>query len=158
MPTTEFDRAVQKTHIWLKDLMRELEWDDRDLAFLALRAVLQVLRDRMTCAEVADLGAQLPVILRGAFYEGWDPSVNPVKERRLKEFLGRVARALPTSEPLDPEKMTRAVFKLLDSRIAQGEIGDIRHILPKELNVLWPAKTVAETDVGPGPVPLAPLG
>ena len=42
-----FDSTVQKTQIWLKDLMSQLDWQDRPhKAYLALRTVLHALRDR----------------------------------------------------------------------------------------------------------------
>ena len=39
-----FDKTLQTTHIWLKRLMEELHTDDRQQAYLALRAVLHALR------------------------------------------------------------------------------------------------------------------
>ncbi len=62
-----FSSTLQKTHIWLKDLMEELWWDDQHRAYLALRATLHALRDRLTVDEAVHLGAQLPIIIRG-FY------------------------------------------------------------------------------------------
>ena len=43
-----FDQTMQKTYLWISDLMKELHWQDRHKAYLALRAVLQTLRDRLT--------------------------------------------------------------------------------------------------------------
>ncbi len=68
-----FDTTVQKTNIWLNDLMKVLGWQDRHKAYLALRATLHALRDRLTVDEVAHFGAQLPMLMRGFYYEGWDP-------------------------------------------------------------------------------------
>ena len=51
-----FDTTVQKTNIWLNDLMKVLGWQDRHKAYLALRATLHALRDRLTVDEVAHLG------------------------------------------------------------------------------------------------------
>ena len=62
-----FDRTVQKTNSWLHDLMQVLQWADKHKAYLALRATLHALRDRLTVDEVAQLGAQLPMLIRG-FY------------------------------------------------------------------------------------------
>lgn len=69
-----FDTTLQRTHTWLKDLMLVLGWQDRHKAYRALRATLHALRDRLTVEETAHLGAQLPMLIRGFYYEGWDPS------------------------------------------------------------------------------------
>ncbi len=56
-----FDRTLHKTHTWLKEIMGELGTEDRHRAYMALRAVLHALRDRLTVEEVAQLGAELPM-------------------------------------------------------------------------------------------------
>jgi uncharacterized protein (DUF2267 family) len=145
MPATGlevFDTTLHKTHAWLKEIMQALGTEDRHKAYLALRAVLHALRDRLTVEEVAQLGAQLPMLIRGLYYEGWDPTDKPLKERHKEEFLGHIYRAFKTTragEPdVDPEKVARAVFKVLCKKISEGEIEDILHILPKHLRELWP--------------------
>ncbi len=145
MPATGlavFDTTLHKTHAWLKEIMQELGTEDRHKAYLALRAVLHALRDRLTVEEVAQLGAQLPMLIRGLYYEGWDPTGKPLKERHKEEFLRHIYQAFKTTrtgEPdVDPEEVARAVFKVLCRHISEGEIEDILHILPKHLRELWP--------------------
>ena len=69
-----FDRTLHKTNLWLNDVMQELGADNRHQAYRALRATLHALGDRLTIDEVADVGAQLPMLIRGFYYVGWDPS------------------------------------------------------------------------------------
>jgi uncharacterized protein (DUF2267 family) len=133
-----WDRAIHKANDWLKDLMFELGTEDRHLAYLALRTTLQALRDRMGVDEAVQLGAQLPMLVRGFYYEGWDPSGKPLKERHQEQFLGHI-KAQIRGEEVDAETIARAVFKMLRFRISQGEIKDIKGIMPKELAALWPA-------------------
>jgi uncharacterized protein (DUF2267 family) len=104
---------------------------------LALRAVLRTLRDRLTIEETAQLGAQLPMLIRGFYYEGWDPAGKPVKERHQEEFLAHVKGYFKNDERVIPERVVRAVFKLLSKHITKGEIDDIKHTLPTELRGLW---------------------
>ena len=132
-----FDNTLQKTNGWLKDLSNELDWENRHKAYLALRAVLQVLRDRLPVEEVAQLGAQLPMLVRGFYYEGWDPTGKPLKERHKDNFLKHIEVYFRNEDLIDPEKVVRAVFKLLTKRISEGEIEDVKHILPAELRRLW---------------------
>ncbi len=63
-----FSGTVQKSNAWLTDIMRRMDWDDRQRAWAALRAVLHVLRDRLSVDEAVALGAQLPLLVRGAYY------------------------------------------------------------------------------------------
>jgi len=136
--TTEvFNRAIEQTHKWLHDLMDELGWLDEHKAQRALNAVLHALRDRLTVNEAVQLGSQLPVLLRGYYYEGWKPSGKPVRERHLDEFLGRIDAAFRDDEA-EADLIARAVFSLLSNRISEGEIQDVVAILPRDLKELWP--------------------
>ena len=133
-----FDRTLHKTHEWLKQLMEALPTDDRHVAYVALRATLHALRDRITVEEVAHLGAQLPMLIRGFYYEGWDPTGKPLKVRHREEFLARIGEELKGGTRIDPEAAATAVFAVLAARLAGGEIEDVKHILPAELRDLWP--------------------
>ena len=132
-----FNKTLLKTRGWLKDLMEELDWEEPHKAYLALRAVLHVLRDRLTVEEAAQLAAQLPMLIRGFYYEGWDPSGKPLKERHQEEFLSHVKSYFKNDEKIEPERVVRAVFKVLSNHISQGEIEDIKQTLPGNLRILW---------------------
>jgi uncharacterized protein (DUF2267 family) len=133
-----FDITLHKTNSWLKELMLELHWHDRRKAYLAMRATLHSLRDRLTVEEVAQLAAQLPMLIRGFYYEGWDPTGKPLKIRDKEEFLGLVEHELRGNELIDPERVARAVFKVLSDRVTEGEIEGVKHLLPAEIRELWP--------------------
>jgi uncharacterized protein (DUF2267 family) len=133
-----FDTTVHKTNRWLNELMELAGWDAKQKAYLAIRATLHALRDRITVDEVAHLGAQLPMLMRGFYYEGWDPSGKPAKERHVDQFLARIAQELPRGDGEEAEVMARAVFLLLKLRIADGEIEDVKRVLPEEVRHLWP--------------------
>src|SRR5271166_430754 len=75
------DHTVQQTNVWLKRLGEELHIDDRHVAYSALRAVLHVLRDRLTAEQAVHLGAQLPLLVRGLYYEGWRLTDRPATSR-----------------------------------------------------------------------------
>jgi uncharacterized protein (DUF2267 family) len=136
------DSAVHTTSTWLKELMEELGWEDRHRAYHALRAALHALRDRLTVAETADLGAQLPMLIRGLYYEGWVPSGKPLKERKKEQFLTHIAAAFPNDATIYPESIAWAVFKVLQAHVSAGEIKDVQQILPREIRSLWPESEV----------------
>ena len=133
-----FDTTLHKTNIWLNDLMEVLGWPDRHKAYQALRATLHALRDRLTVEEVAQLGAQLPMLIRGFYYEGWDPTGKPVRVRHKDQFLARIEQQFQGDDRIDPEQVARAVFTVLAKRVSEGEIEDVKHVLPAEIRDLWP--------------------
>lgn len=131
-----FDKTVQITNAWLKEIM-ELTGLDRRKAYRVLTAVLHALRDRLTVDEVAQLGAQLPILVRGLYYDQWHhPAGKPERLRHKEEFLAAVAAGLDDIEPIDAEEAARAVFAVLEHRIAPGEIEDIKAMLPTHLREL----------------------
>ena len=133
-----FDRTIHKTNNWLNELMEVLSWHDRHKAYLALRVTLHALRDRLTVEEVAQLGAQLPMLIRGFYYEGWDPTGKPLKERHKEEFLARIEEQFSGDDQADAKQVARAVFSVLSDRVTEGEFEDVKHVLPAELRELWP--------------------
>src|ERR1700716_965562 len=94
-------------------------WRDRHTAYRALRAILHALRDRLTVDEVAQLAAQLPMLIRGLYYEGWDPGIRLLKERHLEQFLARIDQELRADEQLDPEQVARVVFEVMQRRVTE---------------------------------------
>ncbi len=68
------ETTLHTTDLWLCDLMEDLDWQDRSRAYRALQVVLHALRDRLPLEAVAALGSQLPLLVRGMYYEGWSPS------------------------------------------------------------------------------------
>jgi uncharacterized protein (DUF2267 family) len=144
MTTTDveaFDTTIHKTNEWFKDLMFELNWDDRRQAYQAMRIVLQSLRDRLMVEEAVHLGAQLPLLMRGVYYEGWKPARTPDRQIDRQAFMSKIQETLSGSrDDTNPEQVVRAVFKLLYHRIADGEIEDIKQVLPPDLVDLWPRK------------------
>jgi len=133
-----FDKTTHLTHAWLNDVMETLGWEDRQRAYQACRSVLHALRDRLTVEEVAHLGAQLPMLMRGFYYEGWKPADKPLTERKKSDFLEHVASRFEGASTTDVEAMTRGVFEVLEKRVAGGEIADVKHMLPEEIRGLWP--------------------
>jgi len=133
---TAFDRTIHTTNIWLHDLMDRLGWPDKHRAYHALRAVLHTLRDRLPVTGAAALAAQLPLLVRGIFYEGWHPADKPIKERKKEEFLAHIAEAF-RDDPVDPETVARAVFGVMSKHISSGEKVHVEQLLPVEIRSLW---------------------
>jgi uncharacterized protein (DUF2267 family) len=137
------NNTFQKTHEWLTELAEGGNFHSEAQAYSALRAVLHALRDRLTVDEAAQLAAQLPMLIRGFYYEGWKPAATPNRMRSRQEFVGSVASRLGNSD-MSPERACFAVFQLIDNKISQGEIDDVRHMLPAPIRELWPGSVNRE--------------
>lgn len=132
-----FEHTVQLTREWVLDLCANSDIGDEQRAYRLLRVTLQTLRDWLSVEEATDLSAQLPQLLRGAYFEGWRPARSPVKPRHATDFVGRIENAF-TSDPFeDTRAAVTDVFALLNRRISRGEIRDVRACLPRDLLELW---------------------
>jgi uncharacterized protein (DUF2267 family) len=129
--------TLELTHIWINDLDERLEWHNKPRAYRLLKSVLHALRDRLQLNEAADLGAQLPTLLRGIYYEQWRPSGTPVRSRSKAAFLARIDEDFEQDPPANTEQAVMAVFELLSKKITPGEIEHVRHALPDDLRTIW---------------------
>ena len=134
-----FDATVAHARSWLTELVAklELEPDEAGRALHALRAGLHAIRDRLPAAEVVDLGAQLPALVRGIYYEGWRLNNDPTRIRNREEMLARVQRELAPDTRFSPLAVLRAVIELLGHHISSGEISDVKSTLPRSIAELW---------------------
>ena len=132
-----FDKSLQVTNTWLNEIMEE-HGPDRQRAWHILSAVLRTIRDRLPADLAAHLGAQLPLLVRGAFYEHFEPSRLPDKTRTLEEFLHRVEEGMDGIRPVNPEEAVQSVFQVLSHHLDPGQIQKVRHALPEEIRLLWP--------------------
>jgi uncharacterized protein (DUF2267 family) len=127
-----FDRMTQQASQWVKEMMAELGTDDPDKALHALRAGLQAMRDRLSVEEAAQLSAQLPAVLRGIFFEGWEPTGKPLRIRHRSDFLALVRQRYGRDDAAAND-ILRATMRVMERHISTGEISDIMLSLPNEL-------------------------
>ncbi|WP_079989556.1 DUF2267 domain-containing protein [Candidatus Protochlamydia phocaeensis] len=141
-----FETTVQKTYSWLRDLMEILDWNDEHKAYLALRGTLHALRDRLTVNVSVKLSAQLPMLVRGFYFEGWVPATTPVKVKTAEEFFGLASFHFNSLElgQENSEVIVRAVFLLLSQHISVGEINRLKQALPVSIAELWPSSEYKE--------------
>lgn len=132
-----FDTTLQETNEWLNEVQSRLPPCDRRHAYAATRAVLHVLRDRLPSEAVLSLSAQLPMLVRGFFLEGWRPGEGPTDIRQPDAFAEAVAEQLPPKFPREATGVTHAVFQTLAMRLDVGEVEKIKAHLPAPLRALW---------------------
>ena len=115
------EHSVEKMHSWLKEIAVEIGDEDRQYAYRALRAVLHTLRDRLTVDVAAKLAAQLPTLIRGIYYEDWDPSRTPLPIHDVEAFLDHVA-----SEGRMAGETEASVAVTGDRRCPRGPAGQVQ--------------------------------
>jgi uncharacterized protein (DUF2267 family) len=130
------ERSAQKANEWVNDVARELDTEDEAYAWRVLRGYLQVLRDRLTVDEAAQLAAQLPHLLRGVFYEGFDPGHQPEKIRDRETFLARMSERANLSDATEAARAAAAATRVLRQHVSPGEVDDVLAQLPGEIRDL----------------------
>jgi uncharacterized protein (DUF2267 family) len=126
-----FQTTLQKTGEWLRDIRQALDWETDQRAYLALRAVLHTLRDRLPVVEAVHFGSQLPMLVRGFYYEGWTPLDKPLKMTR-EEFLACVGSYFRGDRDISAEQVTHAVVETMNNHLDPGELNKLAHVLPRD--------------------------
>lgn len=127
------ERSIHATNAWLGDVAAELDGDDHQYAYRALRATMHVLRDRLPVEEASQLAAQLPDVLRGVFYEGWKPSATPARFHTRDQLLERVAREGAFRGRTEASFAFMSAMAVLRRRISAGEMEDVAAVLPADI-------------------------
>lgn len=132
-----FDKAIQDANIWLNEIMYELDWEDKHRAYILLRSVLHVLRDRLQHNEASQLAAQLPTMIRGIYYDGYRAAKPATDIRHRDQFVAEVEKAFANDPNDSPDEAVTAALNILADHVSKGEIDDVKATLPKELRDLW---------------------
>jgi uncharacterized protein (DUF2267 family) len=128
------DETVQQTYVWINEIADQFH-GNRHQGFQILRAFLHLLRDHLPTDELAQLAAQLPMLIRGVFYEGWDPSHSLQHERDVEAFLDRFVRDSGI-RPMDSLDAVKAVSNVLKRHVSDGEYSQVVQSLPAHLREL----------------------
>lgn len=132
-----FDETLHATNTWLHEIGSRMGWDDRHKAYRLLRTSLHALRDRLPVTAAAALAAQLPMLMRGIFYEGWRPAHVPVKVRSREAFLAGVRQAFSNEPGFDAEAAFREVIAVMKLHVSVGEVEAVRRAMPEAIAALW---------------------
>lgn len=132
-----FDKTLNTTNIWLDEIGTSIG-PDRQVAWKVLSVVLHKLRDRLPVELAAHLGAELPLLVRGAYFDQFEPERHPENWDR-DGFLSEVSDWLSDTRPVNPEDAVRAVFTVLSAHVPHGQISKVQHALPENLQAIWQA-------------------
>lgn len=149
--TGTFDHMVHTANAMVADIAEVFGTTNRRFAFRVLRAWLHSLRDRLTVEESAHFAAQLPELVRGVYYDGWNPSRVPVKYGS-EEFTARFAKQ--AGIPVDDVQWTAArVSVIMQAHFSAGQLEHALAQLPEWLREIFagiemPARRPAAEAVG----------
>lgn len=136
------DRSIERTNQWLGDVASSFETEDRKLAYRVTRSWLHTLRDRLPVTVAAHLAAQLPELLRGVFYEGWNPSKVPAKYDR-DEYIARFARNAQIHNT-EVRKAGQLVTSAMRRHLSDGVVNEAFGVLPADIReLIEPSATAA---------------
>ncbi|GAA5195478.1 DUF2267 domain-containing protein [Rugosimonospora acidiphila] len=129
-----FSTTVEKANHILHDIEQSYGWpkERRNQSYAALRTVLHVLRDRLPVGESVQFAGQLPMLVRGIYYEGWDPSDVPMKMDK-EEFLARIRQEFTFDVDGGAQRLVETVMDALRRHVSQGQLEDVKSLLPKDL-------------------------
>lgn len=127
-----WDKTVHASREWIEDVRSEIGWKDPQKLHLLTKAVLQTLRERLPIDEAAHLGAEMPALLRGYYYEDYRPGSGPLKFKTEEEFY-QLVQEKTSNQPVPAEEVTQAVLRVLKRRTSEGQFQDIRTVLPERL-------------------------
>lgn len=122
-----FEQSVMKSELWIKELHKDLHWIGADGVYHLLRAVLQTVREQLSIDEAAHLAAQLPMVLRGVFYEGWDPKSLPPKGLGREDFISAVRAKMGNCGEIryDLNEAIRSALLVIKKHVSDGEMQEV---------------------------------
>lgn len=133
-----FDRTIQDTNTWLRAIMEHLGTEDRAEAMHALRAVLTALRDRLPVDQAANFSQQLPLLIRGLYFEDYRPTDVPVRARTLDDWQAMVRDRFAIGDHPDVDDATRAVFAVVHDQLDDALVLKTFDAMPEPVRDLWP--------------------
>ena len=132
-----FDKTLHTTNQWLDEICAEIG-PDRHLAWHVLGAVLRSIRDELLIGQSAHLAAQLPLLVRGAYFDQYRPAAQPISERSQEDFIARIREELSGCRPVRTDLAATAVMRTLNRHITEGQVKKARDALPRGIRALWP--------------------
>jgi uncharacterized protein (DUF2267 family) len=141
-----FDKTLHTTNLWLDEISAEIG-PDRHLAWHVLGAVLRSIRDEIQVEQSAHFAAQLPLLIRGAYFDQYRPAMQPASARSQHDFIARIQQDMDGSRPVNVQQAATAVMRTLNRHVTEGQVRKVRDALPKGVRAMWP-EPAAHTEAG----------
>jgi uncharacterized protein (DUF2267 family) len=82
------------------------------------------------------------MLVRGIYYEGWDPTQNPSRERTAEEFAAALLDYFPQDIAVDYERVMSGCLRVMTKHVDPGITRHIRGAMPRSIAELWPKASV----------------
>lgn len=146
-----FNKFAQEGNTFINELAEKLNQpDNKGQVSILVRAVLHVLRERITIQQSFNLMAQLPMFLKGIYVEQWKYREQPMKIKTMREFCEAVEQEqahLGEREfdwQISTNEIVKIVLETIGNRyVSAGEIADIADELPAELKQIFEGHEVS---------------
>jgi uncharacterized protein (DUF2267 family) len=156
-PTHSFDVFMHAEHTaaqWLDVVARHLATEDRHHAYRIVRAWLHTVRDRLGVDVAVHFAAQLPLVWRGLFFDGWMPRQVPVRYD-VDQFLITVAQDADISVP-EAREAVATVTGALSELMSPDQIGHVLAQLPASLREILDRGAGRHHGAAPETAPASP--
>ena len=126
------DAEVRGSYEWLDRVAAHLHGERRD-AYHAMHAVLGALRDRLPVDVAASLSSHMPLLVRGIFFDGYEPARTAPRLRTVDQFVADVRASLAARPHIDAGEAINAVLDTLTHHVDRAAFATIHAVLPPQL-------------------------
>ncbi|WP_241243884.1 DUF2267 domain-containing protein [Flagellimonas beolgyonensis] len=141
MMALDFNQYATEGNTFLKDYAKHLEvGQDLDKAGRICISILHALREIISVEESMQFMAQLPMFLKAAYVNGWNPKKRKERVKNMEKFVELIKEFDGKSAINDfgyendlAERYIYQTFIYLRKYVSMGELEDIRDGLPKGL-------------------------
>lgn len=138
-----FEQYAPEANQFVKEIAEELgNPENTDHAYRVMRSVLHTVREVLTPEESLHLTAQLPLIIKGIYVDGWHTHPKG-RIRSIPEFLATLRQQNEPSAARDfgndetAKHHAKCVLNVVKRHVAIGEVQDMIHQFPMGLTELW---------------------
>ncbi|KTD22861.1 Uncharacterized conserved protein (DUF2267) [Legionella lansingensis] len=132
MHVTQIESSLNLTYNWLNEFKEYGHLRDESQSYSVLRIVLHELRDHLPVDVSAHLAAQLPLVLKGLYFDGWDPSREIRRVDSFEDFIKPIRKDM-TNLDVNLKESVRNCIQFIISKIEKDLADKVMGSLPERL-------------------------
>ncbi len=138
--SSPFNKYTAHGNQFLSQLADELNMpNDKERALRMLKSVLHSLRNRISPEESSQFFAQLPMMIKAIYVDGWQIGKHQKRISNFDEFVSEVYelgggyKGITFGDRMEAERAIQSVLKVLKQYISEGEFNDVLVSMPAKL-------------------------